>query len=89
MQKTVASWQAFTALCLFAASACAAPSGAQAPVVFSGRRAFEDIRHLVDFGPRPPGSEPLAASRRWIIRQLQSDGAQVETDPFVASTPAG
>lgn len=88
MQKTLRG-PTLTAFCLLAASTWAAPLRAQAPLAFSGKRAFEDIRHLVDFGPRPPGSQALAASRSWIIRQLQSDGAQVETDPFVASTPIG
>lgn len=62
---------------------------AQGPAEFSGQRAFDDIRHLVAFGPRPPGSQALAASRQWIIHQLQAEGCTVDQDPFTASTPMG
>ncbi len=62
---------------------------AQGPATFSGQRAFDAMRHLVAFGPRPPGSESLAESRRWIIHQLLLAGCHVDQDPFVASTPIG
>jgi len=87
--KDLQSWRVLSALFILLASGLAAPVLAQAPMSFSGQRAFEDIRHLVAFGPRPPGSEALAESRRWIIRQLRLDGCKVEEDPFVASTPIG
>lgn len=56
---------------------------------FSGARAFEDLKQLVAFGPRPSGSAALAETRRWIVTQLRQAGAKVEEDPFVASTPVG
>jgi Zn-dependent M28 family amino/carboxypeptidase len=56
---------------------------------FNGGRAFEDLKHLVSYGPRPAGSPALAESRRWIISQLRQAGAQVEEDSFTASTPVG
>jgi glutaminyl-peptide cyclotransferase len=56
---------------------------------FNGQRAFDDMSHLVDFGPRPPGSEALNDSRRWIIGQLKEAGCQVEEDPFTGDTPLG
>src|SRR5580700_6746850 len=56
---------------------------------FSGGRAFEDLKHLVSYGPRPAGSPALAESRRWMISQLKQTGAQVEEDSFSASTPLG
>jgi glutaminyl-peptide cyclotransferase len=62
---------------------------AQAAAQFSGIRAFDDLRHIVAFGPRPAGSQALAECRRWIIRQLLQDGCQVDQDAFVASTPDG
>ncbi len=58
-------------------------------LVFNGERAFEDLKHLVAFGPRPPGSKALSESRDWIIGQLKLAGCQVEEDKFVASTPVG
>jgi Zn-dependent M28 family amino/carboxypeptidase len=64
--------------------------GAAGPTgTFSGGRAFEDLKHLVAFGPRPPGSPALAQSRLWIIQQLKNTGAQVEEDSFTAMTPIG
>lgn len=62
---------------------------AQSPNTFSGQRAYDNIRHLVDFGPRPPGSPALIKSREWMIHQLQADGCAVTQDAFTASTPIG
>jgi glutaminyl-peptide cyclotransferase len=61
----------------------------QSPARFSGIRAFDDLRHIVAFGPRPPGSDALAECRRWIVRQLLQDGCRVQQDAFIASTPDG
>jgi glutaminyl-peptide cyclotransferase len=80
------------ALCLLAAGVWLATLGnpwAAERVAFSGGRAFEDLKRLVAFGPRPPGSPALADSRRWIIQQLKTTGAQVEEDSFTAVTPIG
>ena len=60
-----------------------------APMAFDGERAFQDLKRLVEFGPRPPGSKALTDSRRWIIQQLKQDGCAVEDDSFVGSTPVG
>ena len=56
---------------------------------FNGGRAFEDLKHLVSYGPRPAGSAALAEARRWMIAQLKQTGAEVEEDRFTASTPMG
>ena len=64
--------------------ACAADAYA-----FNGGRAFADLQHLVSYGPRPVGSRELAASRAWIIGQLQKAGCKVIQDPFVGATPNG
>ncbi len=56
---------------------------------FNGGRAFEDLKHLVAFGPRPAGSRELAQARAWIVQQLRSTRAQLEEDSFQVSTPAG
>ncbi|HLI30176.1 MAG TPA: M28 family peptidase [Terriglobia bacterium] len=89
MHKGSKNWRVLSAVFLLLASAWAAPLRAQAPMAFSGQRAFADIQRLVAFGPRPPGSKALAASRRWIIHQLLLDGCKVERDRFTASTPVG
>ena len=56
---------------------------------FHGSRAFDDLKRLVEFGPRPPGSKALAESRRWITGQLKQSGCEIEEDSFVADTPVG
>lgn len=59
------------------------------PGAFNGGRAFEDLKRLVAFGPRPAGSKALAESRKWMTEELRQAGCQVEEDAFVASTPFG
>ena len=39
-------------------------------------------------GPGLRARKP-AESRQWLIQELRGTGAQVEEDPFVASTPIG
>jgi glutaminyl-peptide cyclotransferase len=63
-------------------------SMAESPA-FNGGRAFQDLKRLVAFGPRPAGSPELAAARDWILRQLRQTHARVEADSFRASTPIG
>jgi len=79
-------------LALLAASICLVPASfarATEPPGFNGARAFEDLRRLVAFGPRPSGSKALIQTRQWLISELRSTGAQVEEDSFVATTPIG
>jgi Zn-dependent M28 family amino/carboxypeptidase len=56
---------------------------------FNGVRAFDDLRQLVDLGPRPPGSPAHERAREYINRQLRAAGAEVWEDSFVAATPVG
>src|SRR5689334_12665313 len=73
---------------LFLAVSC--PFWAQAAgASFNGGRAYEDLKHLASYGPRPSGSKALADARRWMISELKQTGAQVQEDTFTASTPAG
>jgi len=67
----------------------ASPRAQERELAFNGARAFDDLKRLTAFGPRPPGSQALAESREWIINQLRLAGCQVEGDKFVASTPVG
>jgi Zn-dependent M28 family amino/carboxypeptidase len=67
----------------------AAPVAPESPLAFKGGRAFEDLKRLVAFGPRPPGSKALGESRAWMEGQLKAAGCTVEEDPFTASTPVG
>ena len=56
---------------------------------FSGERAFNDLRQLVQFGPRSAGSENLERARAYIRHQLSASGAQLLDDSFGATTPVG
>jgi len=59
------------------------------PASFDGGRAFDDLKSLVAFGPRPSGSAALDKARSWMIQRLKETGRPVEEDSFLASTPLG
>jgi glutaminyl-peptide cyclotransferase len=69
-------------------AACVAAMGPGAPV-FDGGRAYEDLRQLVAFGPRPAGSPALEQTRAYINKQLTSAGLTPEGQAFDAQTPLG
>jgi peptidase M28-like protein len=56
---------------------------------FSGEKAFAHVQRLVDFGPRPPGSEALEKCRDYIESQLRLLGWQVSRQAFTDDTPRG
>jgi len=56
---------------------------------FDANRAFADLKHLVSFGPRPPGSPAMEQSRDFIAGELRAAGATVVLESFMASTPLG
>jgi hypothetical protein len=56
---------------------------------FSGEKAFAHVQQLVDFGPRPAGSEALEKSREYIEGQLRLSGWQVSRQAFTDDTPRG
>jgi len=60
-----------------------------APTAFSGERAFEHVRRLVELGPRPVGSEAHARMREYLRAELKAYGLTVWTDEFRARTPLG
>jgi glutaminyl-peptide cyclotransferase len=55
----------------------------------SGEKALAHVQRLVDFGPRPSGSEALENSRRYIEDQLRRSGWQVTRQEFTDDTPRG
>ncbi|MCC6486241.1 MAG: M28 family peptidase [Candidatus Hydrogenedentes bacterium] len=63
--------------------------GAQSHSPFQGQRAFEDLRRIVDIGPRPPGSKEAENTRRIIHEELEKAGLEVREYPFEADTPVG
>jgi len=55
----------------------------------SGEKAFAHVQRLVDFGPRPAGSEAIEKSRQYIEDQLRRFGWQVKRQAFSDDTPRG
>jgi glutaminyl-peptide cyclotransferase len=55
----------------------------------SGEKALAHVQRLVDFGPRPPGSEAIEKSRHYIEDQLRRSGWQVKRQAFTDDTPRG
>jgi hypothetical protein len=56
---------------------------------FSGENALRHVQQLVDYGPRPPGSEAIKRSRQYITDQLKAVGWTVTEQSFTDSTPRG
>jgi Peptidase family M28 len=54
---------------------------------FSGEKALAHVQRLVDFGPRPPGSDAIEKSRDYIENQLRLSGWQVTRQAFTDDTP--
>jgi len=71
------------------AAVMAVSGAAQSPAGFDGNRAYEHLRQVVAFGPRPAGSAALAATRGYIKKQLADVGIQTVEQAFDAETPIG
>ncbi len=56
---------------------------------FSGANALRHVQQMVDYGPRPPGSEALERTRVYIIDQLERVGWEVTRQSFTDETPRG
>ena len=56
---------------------------------FSGENALRHVQQMVDYGPRPPGSEALERTRVYITQQLESLGWKVRRQTFTDQTPRG
>ena len=65
------------------------PQSAAAKVVFDGGRAYDHLRQVVSFGPRPAGSPAIEKTREYIIGRLKALGIAVAQQPFDANTPIG
>lgn len=55
----------------------------------SGERAFQHVKALVGFGPRPAGSDNLEKSRVYIQEQLAAAGWEIRRQSFSKKTPEG
>ena len=83
-----------TPLLLFALASIAwpdTPPAGQAKIweELSGEKALAHVQRLVDFGPRPSGSEAIEKSRHYIEDQLHHSGWQVKRQAFTDDTPRG
>ncbi len=64
-------------------------AAAAGPVTFDGGRAYDYLRAVVAFGPRPPGSAALEQTRKYIRDRFGALGVAVADQPFDADTPIG
>ena len=86
----------FTFVALLLLAACDR-AGTQSPQAankkiwedFSGEKALAHVQAMVDFGPRPAGSEAIEKTRAYLTRQLELFGWKVERQGFVDDTPRG
>jgi len=56
---------------------------------FSGEKALAHVQAMVDFGPRPPGTDAIEKTRAYLIKQLEAAGWKVERQNFSDDTPRG
>jgi glutaminyl-peptide cyclotransferase len=62
----------------------------QAPALgFDSNRAWEHLRQLVGFGPRPAGSAAIEQARGYIKKQVEAAGLQVVEQAWEDKTPVG
>src|SRR6184192_4589102 len=76
-----------TPLLLFALASIICPDASPAAKIkiweeLSGEKALAHVQRLVDFGPRPSGSEAIEKSRHYIEDQLRRSGWQVTRQAF-------
>jgi Zn-dependent M28 family amino/carboxypeptidase len=76
-------------LALAVSAVLALALAAAAPTAFDSSRAYQHLRQIVAFGPRPAGSPALESTRIYFRQQLQAIGVQVSDQSFDASTPVG
>lgn len=56
---------------------------------FSGDKALAHVQAMVDFGPRPPGTEAIEKTRGYLAKQLEAAGWKVQRQSFSDQTPRG
>lgn len=62
---------------------------APASTAFDSNKAWEHLRQLVAFGPRPAGSAAIEQSRGYIKKQLTDNGIAVTEQAWDDQTPTG
>ena len=56
---------------------------------FSGEKALAHVQAMVNFGPRPPGTDAIEKTRTYLTSQLEAAGWKVERQTFSGDTPRG
>ncbi len=56
-------------------------------IPFDGAKAYEYLKQLCDFGPRPSGSKAMENQRSFLKEHFEKLGAKVEVQPFTAPYP--
>jgi len=72
-----------------ACTACLGASSQASAVRFDANRAFADLKHMVDIGPRPSGSPAIEQTQAYIRAQLTAAGLKPEDQAFDVDTPVG
>ena len=71
-----------------ASTSPAAPAGDDGSGI-SAAKAFEHMKRMVDFGPRPSGSPAIKKTQEYILSELKSYGLKITEDDFMGDTPKG
>jgi glutaminyl-peptide cyclotransferase len=77
------------ALGMFVVAFAADAQTPAAKVSFDGARAYDHLRQVVSFGPRPAGSPAIERTREYITAQMKALGIPVTRQAFDATTPIG
>jgi glutaminyl-peptide cyclotransferase len=56
---------------------------------FSGEKTLAHVQAMVDLGPRPPGTEAIEKTRKYLTKQLELLGWKVTRQVFTDDTPRG
>ena len=88
MQKTC-RYVAFALMLGLGCVAAIAEGGSALHEAFDAREAYAYTAQVAGFGERWPGSAGHTKTENLIRQVLKKDGAQIETDDFMADTPRG
>lgn len=76
----------FLALC---SAGCPDGSGSVAAPEFDAARAWKELVHQVEIGPRPSGTAANETCRTWIESELRAAGLEPRRETFTSATPVG
>lgn len=86
--RRLRQWLLMAALALTVLPSCA-PAAGPLNSTFDGDRAYADVKQIVGFGPREPGSPASASARAYIKQEVEKAGLTLQELPFTAQTPLG